>query len=101
MLFKPKHHVKETVEQPKKTVKPGATPSRSNAAGRRPKRAAAAYKKSYREPDTDDSQSESEEPLVPKAKDLYISYFTFACQFSKNTAEQITVIFLSMYTQAY
>ncbi|XP_038579496.1 synaptonemal complex protein 2 isoform X5 [Micropterus salmoides] len=56
---KKKPGVKERVEQPKKTVKPVA-------AGRRPQRAAAASTKSYREPDTDDSQSESETPLVPK-----------------------------------
>lgn len=61
MFNQKKPGVKERVEQPKKTVKPVA-------AGRRPQRAAAASTKSYREPDTDDSQSESETPLVPKAK---------------------------------
>ncbi|XP_040915914.1 synaptonemal complex protein 2-like [Toxotes jaculatrix] len=61
-----KHNVKESVEQPKKTVKPAAAANRPHAAGGRPKRAAATSTKSYREPDTDDSQSESERPLVPK-----------------------------------
>ncbi|XP_024862049.1 synaptonemal complex protein 2 isoform X1 [Kryptolebias marmoratus] len=46
-------------DQPK-TVKESAAPSRPQAAGRRPKRAAAASTKSYLEPDTDDSQSETE-----------------------------------------
>ncbi|XP_040010003.1 synaptonemal complex protein 2-like [Xiphias gladius] len=59
---KKKNNVKERVEQPKKTVKPAAAPE----AGRRPKRAAATSTKNYREPDTDDSQSESENPPVPK-----------------------------------
>uniref|UniRef100_A0A4W6C0X2 Synaptonemal complex protein 2 n=1 Tax=Lates calcarifer TaxID=8187 RepID=A0A4W6C0X2_LATCA len=63
---KKKPSVKLRVEQPKKTVKPAATPNRPHAAGRRPKRAAATFTKSYREPDTDDSQSESERPSGPK-----------------------------------
>ncbi|CAB1445715.1 unnamed protein product [Pleuronectes platessa] len=54
-----KHNVKERVEQPKKMVKPAAeAPNRPHAAGRRPRRAAATSTKSYREPDTDDSQSD-------------------------------------------
>ncbi|XP_060930612.1 synaptonemal complex protein 2 [Limanda limanda] len=64
-----KHNVKESVEQPKKMVKPAAeAPSRPHAAGRRPKRAAATSTKSYREPDTDDSQSDAEKPLAHMAK---------------------------------
>ncbi|AWP09495.1 putative synaptonemal complex protein 2 [Scophthalmus maximus] len=43
-----------------------AAPNRPHAAGRRPRRAAATLTKSYREPDTDDSQSESEKPPVTK-----------------------------------
>ncbi|CAJ1085456.1 synaptonemal complex protein 2 isoform X8 [Xyrichtys novacula] len=61
---------KERVEQPKKTVKPAAAPSRPHAAGRRPQRAAVTSVKTYREPDTDDSQSESEKPAAPKTKDI-------------------------------
>ncbi|XP_023283356.1 synaptonemal complex protein 2 [Seriola lalandi dorsalis] len=61
-----KHNVKERVVQPKKTVKPAAAPSRPHAAGGRPKRAVHTSTKSYREPDTDDSQSESATPAVPK-----------------------------------
>ncbi|XP_070767245.1 synaptonemal complex protein 2 [Enoplosus armatus] len=61
-----KPDVKERVEVPKKTVKPAASPNRPHAAGRRPQRAAATSTKSYREPDTEDSQSESEKPPVPK-----------------------------------
>ncbi|XP_053281245.1 synaptonemal complex protein 2 [Pleuronectes platessa] len=58
-----KHNVKERVEQPKKMVKPAAeAPNRPHAAGRRPRRAAATSTKSYREPDTDDSQSDVEKP---------------------------------------
>ncbi|XP_071372422.1 synaptonemal complex protein 2 [Centroberyx affinis] len=56
----------EAVEQPEKTVKPAAAPNRPAAAGRRPQRAAAITTKSYREPDTDDSQSESEQPPASK-----------------------------------
>ncbi|XP_022597535.1 synaptonemal complex protein 2 [Seriola dumerili] len=63
---KKKHNVKERVVQPKKTVKPAAAPSRPHAAGGRPKRAVHTSTKSYREPDTDDSQSESATPVVPK-----------------------------------
>ncbi|KAK2897784.1 hypothetical protein Q8A73_014164 [Channa argus] len=54
------------VEQPKEKVKPAAVSSRLHAAGTRPKRAAAISTKSYREPNTDSSQSESEKPPVPK-----------------------------------
>lgn len=72
-----KPSVKEKVEQPKKTVKPAAAPNRPHAAGRRPQRAAATTTKNYREPDTDDSQSESEKPPVSKAKDFPIYYVTF------------------------
>nr|XP_020471326.1 synaptonemal complex protein 2 isoform X3 [Monopterus albus] len=61
---KKKPTVKERVEQPKETVKPAAAPSRPLAAGGRPKRAAATSTKSYREPDTDNSDSEN--PPVPK-----------------------------------
>ncbi|XP_076597979.1 synaptonemal complex protein 2 [Chaetodon auriga] len=62
-----KLNAKERVEQPKKTVKPAAAPSRPHAEGRRrPPRAAAISTKSYKELDTDDSQSESEEPPVSK-----------------------------------
>ncbi|XP_070825464.1 synaptonemal complex protein 2 [Chaetodon trifascialis] len=63
---KKKLNVKERVEQPKKTVKPATAPNRPHAEGRRPPRAAAVSTKSYKEPDTDDSQSESEEPPVSK-----------------------------------
>lgn len=75
MLFnQKKRDVKKAVEQPKKTVKPAAAvPSRQHSAGRRPQRAAATTAKSYKEPDTDDSQSESEKHLAPKARDFPIS----------------------------
>ncbi|XP_063745820.1 synaptonemal complex protein 2 [Eleginops maclovinus] len=60
----------ERVEQPKKTSKPAAAaaapPRRAHAADRRPRRTAAISTKSYREPDTDDSQSESEKLASPK-----------------------------------
>ncbi|KAK9515487.1 hypothetical protein VZT92_026131 [Zoarces viviparus] len=56
--------VKGRVEQPNKAVKPA--PSRPHAAGRRPQRAAAISTKSYVEPDTDDSLSESKSPAVSK-----------------------------------
>ncbi|KAM9350340.1 LOW QUALITY PROTEIN: synaptonemal complex protein 2 [Symphorus nematophorus] len=61
-----KPDVRERVEQPEKKVKPAATPSRPHAASRRPQRAAATSTKSYKEPDTEDSQSESEKPPVSK-----------------------------------
>ncbi|XP_034446233.1 synaptonemal complex protein 2 isoform X1 [Hippoglossus hippoglossus] len=68
-----KHNVKERVEQPKKMVKPAAeAPNRPHAEGRRPRRAAATSTKSYREPDTDDSQSDAEKPPAHMAK--YFSY---------------------------
>ncbi|CAK6951244.1 synaptonemal complex protein 2 [Scomber scombrus] len=63
---KKKPDVKKAVEQPKKTVKPAAAPDRQHAGGRRPQRAAATTSKSYKEPDTDDSQSESEKHLASK-----------------------------------
>ncbi|XP_073325885.1 synaptonemal complex protein 2 [Pagrus major] len=65
---KKKPDMKERVEQPKKTVKPAAAPNRPNAANRRPQRAAAITTKSYKEPDTDESQSESEKPPVSKGR---------------------------------
>ncbi|XP_074501267.1 synaptonemal complex protein 2 [Sebastes fasciatus] len=63
---KKKPEVEERVEQPKKTVKPAAAPSRRHAAGRRSQRTAVVSNKSYRDPDTDNSQSESEKPPDPK-----------------------------------
>ncbi|XP_032375632.1 synaptonemal complex protein 2 isoform X3 [Etheostoma spectabile] len=71
---KKKPGVQERVEQPNKTVKPAVPPSRPHAAGRRPRRSVATSK-NYREPDTDDSQSESEKPPVPKANASPISYY--------------------------
>ncbi|XP_058499749.1 synaptonemal complex protein 2 isoform X5 [Solea solea] len=61
-----KQSMKERVEKPKKAMRPEAEPSRQCAAGRRPKRAAATFPKNYKEPDTDDSQSVSEDPTVPE-----------------------------------
>lgn len=80
LLFNQKKpEVKERVEQPNKAVKPAATaPNRPHAAGRRPQRTAATSTKSYRELDTDDSQSESEELPAPKAKDFPIYSVTLA-----------------------
>ncbi|XP_049921300.1 synaptonemal complex protein 2-like [Epinephelus moara] len=63
-----KPDVKKRMEQPNKTVKPAVEPKRPHAAGRRPQRTAATFIKSYRETDTDDSQSEPEEPPVSKVK---------------------------------
>lgn len=72
MLFNQKKpDVKKAVEQPKMTVKPAAAPEEQHAASRRPRRSAATTSKSYREPDTDDSQSESEKHLAPKARDFF------------------------------
>lgn len=65
------HNMKGRVEQPKTTVKPAAAAAATNglhAAGVRPKRAAALSTKTYKEPDSDDSQPESEKLLPPKAK---------------------------------
>ncbi|XP_035513508.1 synaptonemal complex protein 2-like [Morone saxatilis] len=63
---KKKLDMKERVEQPKKTVGPAAEPHRPHVSGRRPRRAAAISTKSYKEPDSDDSQSESVKPPVSK-----------------------------------
>lgn len=52
-----------------------AAPSRPQAAGRRPKRAAATSTKCYRDPDTDGSQSETEEAPASKAK--YVCTFIY------------------------
>ncbi|XP_068996668.1 synaptonemal complex protein 2 [Embiotoca jacksoni] len=60
---KKKPYLKKAVGQPKKAA---AAPSRPHAAGKRPKRAAAISAKSYRVPDTDDSQSEPEKLPTPK-----------------------------------
>ncbi|XP_033942241.1 synaptonemal complex protein 2 isoform X2 [Pseudochaenichthys georgianus] len=74
--LKKKPDVIKRVEQRKKTPKPpaaaaaapeaAAAPSRAQAACRRPRRTAAISTKSYRDPDTDDSQSEAEKPLSPE-----------------------------------
>ena len=68
--------MKEAVEQPDRqpTIPSRAAP----AAGRRPQRAAATNGKSYREPDTDDSQSEADQPPAPKAKSLQPPCYTSA-----------------------
>ncbi len=66
-------------ERPKRTVKPAAAPNRLPAASRRPQRAAAISNKSYKDPDTDDSQSELEEPPVSKAKKSTSSYLVTLC----------------------
>ncbi|XP_076019485.1 synaptonemal complex protein 2 [Genypterus blacodes] len=65
-LSKKKSCMKEAVVQPKKP--PAGAPNRPTAASRRPQRAAASATKSYREPDTEDSQSEPEQLPVPKQK---------------------------------
>ncbi|XP_036958544.1 synaptonemal complex protein 2 isoform X4 [Acanthopagrus latus] len=57
-----------------KTLKPAAAPKRPNAANRRPQRAAATAIKCYKDPDTDESHSESEKPPVSKAKNLPLFY---------------------------
>ncbi|XP_041859500.1 synaptonemal complex protein 2 [Melanotaenia boesemani] len=49
-----------------KTVKSAAAPGRPHATSKRPKRIAATSLKSYREPDTDDSQSETERTSAPQ-----------------------------------
>ncbi|XP_025757206.1 synaptonemal complex protein 2 isoform X4 [Oreochromis niloticus] len=58
-------HMKRDRGQRKERVKPAAASSRQHAATKRPKRVAAASTKSYKEPDTDDSQPE--EPEDPPA----------------------------------
>ncbi|KAK5602052.1 hypothetical protein CRENBAI_017232 [Crenichthys baileyi] len=55
----------QTVNHPK-AVKVAAAPSRPCAVSKRPRRVAATSTKSYKEPDTDDSQSETEKPQSPK-----------------------------------
>ncbi|XP_013766244.1 synaptonemal complex protein 2 [Pundamilia nyererei] len=57
--------MKRDLGQPKERVKLAAAPSRQHAATKRPKRVAAASTRSYKEPDTDDSQPE--EPEDPPA----------------------------------
>ena len=92
LLYKKKPHLKKALDQPKnavdkqQTVKSAAAaPGRPHAAGKRPKRAAATSAKSYREPDTDDSQSEAERHSAPKANNFCISYVIF---YLNHTAEQ-------------
>ncbi|XP_054905451.1 synaptonemal complex protein 2 isoform X2 [Poeciliopsis prolifica] len=55
----------EAMDQPK-AVKQAAATSKPQAAPKRPRRVAATSTKSYKEPDTDDSPSETEMPLSPK-----------------------------------
>ncbi|XP_047228681.1 synaptonemal complex protein 2 isoform X4 [Girardinichthys multiradiatus] len=55
----------QTVNHPT-AVKVAAAPSRPCAVEKRPRRVAATSTKSYKEPDTDDSQSETEKPQSPK-----------------------------------
>ncbi|XP_034029114.1 synaptonemal complex protein 2 [Thalassophryne amazonica] len=54
--------------QAKAEEKPPTASKRRAAAGKRPPRAAATTTKSYREPNTDDSQSEPEQPPAPKQR---------------------------------
>lgn len=62
--------MKRDLGQPKGRVKLAAAPSRQHAATKRPKRVAAASTRSYKEPDTDDSQPEEpEDPPATKAGD--------------------------------
>lgn len=61
--------MKRDLGQPKGRVKLAAAPSRQHAATKRPKRVAAASTRSYKEPDTDDSQPE--EPEDPPATKKY------------------------------
>ncbi|XP_034393537.1 synaptonemal complex protein 2 [Cyclopterus lumpus] len=65
-LNKKRPAVKGRVEQQHKPVKLAPAPKRPYAAGRMSQRTAAISTKSYKEPDTDDSLSESEKPAVPK-----------------------------------
>lgn len=64
-------YLKKAPAQPKPVDEAAAAaPSRTHAACRRPKRAAAASIKRYRDPDTDESLSETEETHASKAKDV-------------------------------
>ncbi|XP_029013447.1 synaptonemal complex protein 2 isoform X2 [Betta splendens] len=58
----------ERMRQQRKTVKPVTAPNGKHAGRQRPKRAAAASAKNYKEPDTDGSQSKTEKCPVPKKK---------------------------------
>ncbi|KAM9855210.1 uncharacterized protein sycp2 [Aulostomus maculatus] len=71
--------LKNTGEQSNKAVKSTAAPDRPKAAARRPQRAAATTTKSYRDPDSDDSQSEPQEPPPTKL-------FEHLCLFWTHTA---------------
>ncbi|XP_043982155.1 synaptonemal complex protein 2 [Gambusia affinis] len=57
--------IQEAMDQPK-AVKQAAVSSKPQAAARRPRRVAATSTKNYKEPDTDDNQSETETPQSPK-----------------------------------
>lgn len=98
---------KDRLERPKGRVKAAAAataePSRPPAASRRPQRAAAACSKSYKDPDTDDSQSESEELPVSKAKktslcfmslSLLLFYKNLNCLFTFETILNKFLLFL-------
>ncbi|XP_072223279.1 uncharacterized protein sycp2 [Leuresthes tenuis] len=86
-----KPYLKKALDQPKKAVdqlqtvkSAAAAPGRPHAAGKRPKRAVATSAKSYREPDTDDSQSEAERHSAPKANNFCISYVIFYLNHTEN-----------------
>ncbi|XP_028308865.1 synaptonemal complex protein 2 isoform X2 [Gouania willdenowi] len=66
-------HLKNEMNRPKKSVGAAAAAafSKGPTAAKRPKRAAARSTKNYKEPDTDDSHSESEK--APPPKDTYLS----------------------------
>ncbi|PWA30974.1 hypothetical protein CCH79_00010636, partial [Gambusia affinis] len=57
--------IQEAMDQPK-AVKQAAVSSKPQAAARRPRRVAATSTKNYKEPDTDDNQSETETPQKDK-----------------------------------
>ncbi|XP_075331608.1 uncharacterized protein sycp2 [Odontesthes bonariensis] len=91
LLHKKKPYLKKALDQPKKavdklqTVKSAA--AAPHAAGKRPKRAVATSAKSYRDPDTDDSQSEAERHSAPKANNFCISYVIFFLSHSENSVK--------------
>lgn len=70
LLYQKNGRMKRDLGQPKERVKLAAAPSRQHAATKRPKRVAATSTRSYKEPDTDDSQPEEpEDPPATKAGD--------------------------------
>ncbi|CAG6021345.1 unnamed protein product [Menidia menidia] len=103
--IKKKPDLKKAPDQPKmglnklQTAKSAAASGRQPAAGKRPRRAAATSAKSYREPETDDSQSEAES-LSPAKEEVEKTYETTQTKKKKPASKQPSNVDLNQQTKS-